>query len=124
LIGLVCLGKFPDTRAFVLGTDFEGSEGRGLNKFNRLLKAEAFFKSESNAETVTMEYKRDRETSWQPAQNAGGISIVDANKDYAVVEFYFDALARHFLFKFSATNTFQFYGVVLYFDPMYGRRFS
>jgi len=112
-------------RSFVLGTDFEGQ--RGMGKFKRLYKAEAFFKSEATSpKTVNMEIKHDEEASWQPHQHVIPKSIINASNNFTVVEFWFntDKVARNFWMRFFAENAFRFLGVILYFDPDCGERFS
>lgn len=110
-------------RSFVLGSDFQ--QQRGIGRFKRLLKIEAFFDSEATSpKTVSCQVKADKEAAWQDTQDGLAKSIINASYDFTVVEFFFDdiKLARHFLIKFSAENAFKFLGLIAYFDPSYGYR--
>lgn len=110
-------------RSFVLGSDFEGQ--RGLSRFKRLLKIEAFFDSEVTApKTISCQVKADKEAAWQDTQDGAAKSIVNTSYGFTVVEFFFDdiKLGRHFLMKFFAENAFAFLGMIAYFDKGYGGR--
>lgn len=112
------------TRSFVLGSDLESQ--RGLGNFKRLLKIEAFFESETvGTKTIGLQVKADKQSAWQDTQDATAKSIISTTNDFTVAEFYFDniKLARHFLFRFFAQNTFKFLGMIVYFDRGYGYRF-
>jgi hypothetical protein len=104
-------------RSFVLGTDFENQ--RGLGHLKRLLKARLFLESETSG-TINIQVKRDTELVWQNHQLGAGQSLVNANDELSIVDFYFDFLALHYKFKIFAENRFVFLGAIFWIDPDYG----
>ena len=86
-----------------------------------------YFEAESSG-TISFAVKRDRENAWQTNDSAAAAmskSLVNSNGNESVaLEFNTDFLARHFLMRISATNTFRFLGLVVEYDPEYGTFFS
>ena len=91
------------TAYFVISTDLTNKQG--LAFYKRILDLHLYFNGYDGG-TVTVEVKRDSETTWQ---SVGTITLND-DEDIIIEHLATDIRAKHFLFKLSATNYFAFLG--------------
>lgn len=94
------------TGSFVIATDFSKDKKSFLLK-KRVSWFQVIFRNEG-AGTVSLYVKRDFETSWQ---SIGTVSL-DGNEDILILDVNYDILAKSVQFKFEATNTFRFLGMI------------
>jgi len=96
------------TAYFVISTDL--TDKRGLAFYKRILDLHLYFNSESSG-TATVEVKRDHEATWQSVGSVALTGTADIIVKHLAVRIY----GKHFLFKISASNHFEFLGCLFQF---------
>jgi len=91
------------TAYFVMSTDLTDKQGLAFNK--RVLDMYLYFNKEDSG-TADIYVKRDSETSWQ---SLGSVDLT-GSEDILVQHLATNFRGKHFLFKISATNHFEFLG--------------
>jgi hypothetical protein len=91
------------TAYFVISTDLTNKQG--LAFYKRIHDLHLYFNGYDGG-AVTVYVKRDSETTWQ---SVGSITL-DDDEDIIVEHLACDIRAKHFLFKLSAANHFEFLG--------------
>lgn len=99
------------TAYFVISTDLANKQG--LAYYKRILDMDLYFNNEDSG-TATISVKRDNETSWV---SLGSVSLA-GDDDIIIKHLAVDVRAKHFLFKISASNHFEFLGVLFQFIPI------
>lgn len=99
------------TAYFVISTDLANKQG--LAFYKRILDMDLYFNNEDSG-TATISVKRDNETSWV---SLGSVSLA-GDDDIIIKHLAVDVRAKHFLFKISASNHFEFLGVLFQFIPI------
>jgi len=99
------------TAYFVISTDLANKQG--LSFYKRILDMDLYFNNEDSG-TATISVKRDNETSWV---SLGSVSLA-GDDDIIIKHLAVDVRAKHFLFKISASNHFEFLGVLFQFIPI------
>ena len=90
---------------FILSTDL--TDKKGLSYYKRLLDLYFYVQKESSG-TLTIEIKRDNETSWQ---SVGTISLA-GDEDILIQHLCSDLRAKTFLIKVSSDDHYRFLGLL------------
>ena len=98
------------TAYFVISTDL--SNKSALAFYKRILDLHLYFNSETSG-TVTVEVKRDNEAVWQAVGSVALTGTADIIIKHLATRIY----GKHFLFKISAANKFEFLGCLFQFVP-------
>jgi len=93
---------------FVINSDL--SDNQGLSYYKRLLDIHLYFNKETSG-SASVSVKRDNETTWLLL----GSVVLTGDEDILVKHLAVDVRAKTFLFKISATNQFEFLGMILEF---------
>lgn len=95
---------------FVISTDL--SNKKALAYYKRILDLWLYFNSEASG-TATITVKRDNEADWQAVGSVSLTGTADIIVQHLATRIY----GKHFLFKISAANHFEFLGCLFEFLP-------
>ena len=98
------------TAYFVISTDL--SNKSALAFYKRILDLHLYFNSVASG-TATVEVKRDNEAVWQAVGSVALTGTADIIIKHLATRIY----GKHFLFKISAANKFEFLGCLFQFVP-------
>lgn len=96
------------TAYFVISTDLTNKQG--LAYYKRILDLELYFNKEDSG-TATISVKKDNETTWE---ELGSVALT-GDDDIIIKHLAVDVRAKHYLFKISASNHFEFLGALFQF---------
>lgn len=95
------------TGTLIFGTTLDPG-GETFQRYKRANYGARFYFNREASGTVTIEVKRDKESTWQ---SVGTVSLVDtALPDVVAVHLPFNVRARHFTWKLSSSSYFEFLG--------------
>lgn len=98
------------TGTLIFGTTLD-SDGETFLRYKRANYGAYFYFNREASGEVTIEVKRDKESTWQ---SVGTVSLVDAAlPDVVAVHVPFDIRARHYTWKISSSDYFEFLGMFL-----------
>ena len=96
------------TGTLIIGTTLDG-DGSTFLRYKRANYGAYFYFNREAAGEVTIEVKRDKESDWQ---TVGTVSLIDtALPEVVAVHVPFDVRAKHFTWKISSSDYFEFLGM-------------